>query len=76
MGATGNPSTDAAPAEQPQRIASKDAGGIAAAVDDDHLDAPRESLLDFLRNSPLAEAMAEGKRDLARARDGIRDFPR
>ena len=77
MGATDDGLIYAALAEQPQRIAQrqKDAMGIATAADDDRLTAPRESLLDFLRHSPLAEAMAEGKLDLARERDWIRDLP-
>jgi hypothetical protein len=69
MRATGNRSIEAGTAEQ--RIAPNKAAGIAAA--DDRRDAMRESLLDFLRNSPLAEAMAEGKLHLARDRDRIRD---
>ena len=33
------------------------------------LTAPRESLLEFFRNSPLAEAMGEGELGLERERD-------
>jgi hypothetical protein len=44
----------------------KNAAGIAAAADYERLTAPRESLLEFFRNSPLAEAMAEGELDLER----------
>jgi hypothetical protein len=37
--------------------------------------APRENLVEFFRNSPLAEALAEGQIDLERDRDAIRDLP-
>jgi hypothetical protein len=46
-----------------------------AAADYDRLTKPRESIVDFFRNSPLAEAMAEGELDLERERDTIRNLP-
>ena len=49
---------------------------MVAAADYDRLTRPRESMLDFFRNSPLAEAMAEGELDLERERGPIRDLPR
>ena len=46
-----------------------------SAADYDRLMAPRESLVEFFRNSPLAEAMAGGEIDLERDRDATRDLP-
>jgi hypothetical protein len=76
MATTGNRPIGAGRAEQPQRMAQqeKDAVGIAAAADDERLTAPRESLLEFFRNSPLAEAMAKGELDLERERDPTRNI--
>ena len=68
---------DEALAGRPQRISrrGKPIAVIIAATDYDRLTAPRESLIEFFRNSPLAEAMAEGKIDLERDHDAIRDLP-
>ena len=68
---------DEALAGRPQRISrrGKEVAVIVSAAEYDRLMAPRESLVEFFRNSPLAEAMAEGKFDLARDRDPIRDLP-
>jgi prevent-host-death family protein len=67
---------DEALAGRPQRISrrGKDVAVVMAAADYDRLTRPGESLLDFLRNSPLTEAMAAGKLDLERAQDPIRDL--
>lgn len=61
---------------RPQRIRrrGKDAVVLLAAEDYDRLVAPRESLVDFFRNSPLAEAMAAGEIDLERDQDEVRDL--
>ena len=66
---------DEALAGRPQRISrrGKDVAVLVAAADYDRLTKPRESIVDFFRNSPLAEAMAEGELDLERERDPIRD---
>ena len=68
---------DAALAGRPQRISrrGKEIAVIMSAADYDGLTAPRESLVEFFRNSPLAEAMAGGEIDLERDRDAIRDLP-
>jgi antitoxin Phd len=67
---------DEALAGRPQRISrrGKDVAVVVAAADYDRLTKPRESIVDFFRNSPLAEAMAEGELDLERERDPIRDL--
>jgi prevent-host-death family protein len=67
---------DEALAGRPQRISrrGKDVAVVVAAADYDRLTRPPESLVDFLRNSPLAEAMAADKLELERARDPIRDM--
>ncbi|MGH6921314.1 MAG: type II toxin-antitoxin system Phd/YefM family antitoxin [Geminicoccaceae bacterium] len=67
---------DEALAGRPQRIRrrGKDVVVLLAAEDYDRLVAPRESLVDFFRNSPLAEAIASGEIDLERDRDEIRDL--
>ena len=67
---------DEALAGRPQRISrrGKDVAVVVAAADYDRLTKPRESLVDFFRNSPLAEAMADGRLDLAREKDPIRDL--
>jgi antitoxin Phd len=63
-------------AGRPQRIRrrGKEVVVLVAAEDYDRLTAPRESLADFFRNSPLAEAMASSEIDLGRDRDEIRDL--
>lgn len=68
---------DEALAGRPQRISrrGKDVAVVVAAAAFDRLTQPRESLVDFFRNSPLAEAMADGKLDLEREQDPIRDLP-
>jgi prevent-host-death family protein len=68
---------DEALAGRPQRISRRgqDVAVVMAAADYDRLTKPRESIVDFFRNSPLAEAMAEGELDLERERDPIRDLP-
>jgi antitoxin Phd len=68
---------DEALAGRPQRISrrGKQIAVIISAADYDRLMAPRENLVEFFRNSPLAEAMAEGQVDLERDQDAIRDLP-
>jgi len=68
---------DEALAGRPQRISrrGKDVAVVVAAAEYDRLTKPRESIVDFFRNSPLAEAMAEGELDLGREHDPIRDLP-
>jgi antitoxin Phd len=67
---------DEALSGRPQRIRrrGKDVVVVLAAEDYDWLVAPRDSLVDFFRHSPLAEAMAAGEIDLDRDRDEIRDL--
>jgi antitoxin Phd len=67
---------DEARSGRPQRIRrrGKDVVVVLAAEDFDRLTAPRDSLVDFFRNSPLAEAMAAGEIDLERDRDEVRDL--
>ena len=67
---------DGALSGRPQRIRrrGKDVVVVLAAEDYDRLVAPRDSLVDFFRHSPLAEAMAAGEIDLERDRDEIRDL--
>jgi antitoxin Phd len=67
---------DEALAGRPQRISrrGKDVAVVVAAGDYDRLTRPRESIVGFFRNSPLAEAM-EGELNLERERDPIRDLP-
>jgi hypothetical protein len=48
---------------------------LVAAADYDRLMAPPEDLVRFFRESPLAEAMAEGELDLKRDQDAIRYLP-
>ena len=62
---------------RPQRICrrGRDVEVLVSGADYDRLTRPRDSLVEFLRNSPLAEAMADGKLDLERAQDPIRDLP-
>jgi antitoxin Phd len=68
---------DEAIAGRPQRISRRgtEVAVVESAADYDRLVAPRESLVEFFRNSPLAEAMAAGDLDLERDRDAIRDLP-
>jgi prevent-host-death family protein len=68
---------DEALAGRPQRISrrGRDVAVVVSAADYDRLTKPRDSLVEFFRNSPLAEAMADGKLDLERAQDPIRDLP-
>ena len=67
---------DEALSGRPQRIRrrGKDVVVVLAAEDYDRLVAPRDSLVDFFRHSPLAEAIAAGEIDLERDRDEIRDL--
>lgn len=67
---------DKALSGRPQRIRrrGKDVVVVLAAEDYERLVAPRDSLVDFFRNSPLAEAMAAGEIDLERDREEIRDL--
>jgi prevent-host-death family protein len=67
---------DRALSGRPQRIRrrGKDVAVLVAAADYDRLVTPHDSLVDFFRNSPLAEAMAAGEIDLERDRDVIRDL--
>lgn len=64
-------------AGRPQRISrrGKDVAVVIGAADYERLTKPRESIVDFFRHSPLAEAMAEGELDLERTPDPIRDLP-
>lgn len=68
---------DQALAGRPQRIRRRgtEVAVVVSAVDYDRLTAPRESLVEFFRNSPLAEAIATGAFDWERDRDAIRDLP-
>jgi prevent-host-death family protein len=67
---------DEALAGRPQRITrrGKDVAVVVAATDFDRLTKPREGIVDFFRNSPLAEAMAGRDLDLERERDPIREL--
>jgi len=67
---------DEALSGRPQRVRrrGKDVVVVIAAEDYDRLVAPKGSLVDFFRHSPLAEAMAAGEVDLERDRDEIRDL--
>lgn len=60
----------------PQRISrrGKDVAVLISAAEYDRLSKPRESLVEFFRNSPLAEAMAEDELDFERDRSPIRDL--
>jgi prevent-host-death family protein len=64
-------------AGRPQRISRRgvEVAVLLSAADYDRLMAPRQSLVQFFRSSPLAEAMAAGELDLERGRDAIRDLP-
>jgi prevent-host-death family protein len=67
---------DEAMAGRPQRISrrGKDAVVLISAAEYDRLVRPRESLVEFLRNSPLAEAMAGQNLDFERDPSPIRDL--
>ena len=67
---------DEALAGRPQRIGrrGKDVTVLIAAAEYDRLVKPRQSLVEFFRNSPLAEAMAEEELDFERDRSPIRDL--
>ena len=61
---------------RPQRISrrGKDVAVLISAAEYDRLVQPRESLVEFFRNSPLAEAMAEDELDFERDRSPIRNL--
>jgi prevent-host-death family protein len=65
----------AALAQGPQRVTKhgKDAVVVVAAWDYDRLASPPENLVDFMRRSPLAAALATGTLKLTRSRDLGRD---
>jgi antitoxin Phd len=62
-------------AHEPQRVTrnGRDAVVVVSAEDYERLVAPR-SLVAFLRESPFAEALAEGELDLSRPEDHGRDL--
>ena len=68
---------DEALAGRPQRIRRRgtEVAVVVSAADYDRLTAPRESLGEFFRDSPLAEAIAAGAFDWERDPDAIRDLP-
>jgi prevent-host-death family protein len=68
---------DEAMAGRPQRISrrGKDAVVLISAAEYERLVRPRESLVEFFRNSPLAEAVAEQDLDFERDPSPIRDLP-
>jgi prevent-host-death family protein len=68
---------DEALAGRPQRISRRgtEVAVLVSAAEYDRLLAPAEDLLEFFRRSPLAEAMAQGRFDLGRDPDAIRDLP-
>jgi len=63
-------------AGRPQRIhrRGRDVVVLLSAQDYERLVAPRDSLVDFFRHSPLAEAITAGEINLDRDRDEIRDL--
>ena len=67
---------DEALAGRPQRISrrGKEVAVVVSAAEYERLVRPRESLVEFFRNSPLAEAMAEEELDFERDRSPIRDL--
>jgi prevent-host-death family protein len=69
---------DEAMAGRPQRISrrGKVAVVLISAAEYERLVRPRESLVEFFRNSPLAEAVAERDLDFERAPSPIRDLSR
>lgn len=62
-------------AHEPQRVtrSGRDAVVVISAEEYERLAAPR-NLVDFLRDSPLADALAEGEPELDRPRDLGRDL--
>jgi len=60
----------------PQRVTKhgKDAVVVVAASEYDRLTSPPENLVDFMRKSPLADALAKGALDLTRSHDLGRDM--
>ena len=64
--------------DQPQRVTrnGRDAVVVVSAVEYDRLAAPRHNLFEFLRDSPLAKAIAEDDVDfeIERSRDLPRDI--
>jgi prevent-host-death family protein len=67
---------DEAMAGRSQRISrrGKDVVVLISAAEYERLVRPRESLVEFFRNSPLAEAVAEQDLDFERDRAPIRDL--
>ncbi len=67
----------AAQDQGPQRVTKhgKDAVVVVAAWEYDRLAAPPENLVEFMRKSPLAAALAEGDLDLTRQQDLGRNVP-
>jgi prevent-host-death family protein len=66
---------DEALAGRPQRIRRRGKDVVVLAAEEyERLVAAPESLVDFFRSSPLAEAIAAGEIDLERDRDAIRDL--
>jgi antitoxin Phd len=67
---------DEALAGRPQRISrrGKEVAVLISAAEYDRLVKPRQSLVEFFRNSPLAEVMAEDELDFERDRSPIRDI--
>ncbi|HEX7050413.1 MAG TPA: type II toxin-antitoxin system Phd/YefM family antitoxin [Longimicrobiales bacterium] len=63
-----------AEAHDPQLMTRNGYDVVAPSVEDYARLAGPESLVDFLRNSPLAEALKEGDLDLERRRDFGRDL--
>jgi antitoxin Phd len=63
-------------AGRPQRISrrGKEVAVLISAAEYERLVTPRQSLVEFFRNSPLAEAMAEDELDLERDESPIRDI--
>jgi antitoxin Phd len=59
-----------------QRISrrGKEVAVLISAAEYERLVTPRQSLVEFFRNSPLAEAMAEDELDLERDKSPIRDI--
>ena len=63
-------------AGRPQRISrrGKDVAVLISAAEYDRLVKPRQSLVEFFRNSPLTELMPEEELDFERDRSPIRDL--
>jgi prevent-host-death family protein len=68
---------DEALAGRPQPISrrGKEVAVVISAAEYERLVTPRQSLLEFFRNSPLAKVMAEDELDFERDRSPIRDLP-